>query len=29
MADIRDRWLAFYSGHVEQASKEIFSHVEK
>ena len=29
MGDIRDRWLAFYSGHVEQASKEIFSHVEK
>ncbi len=29
MADIRDSWIAFYSGHVEQASKEIFSHVEK
>ena len=29
MGDIRDRWLAFYSGHMEQASKEIFSHVEK
>lgn len=29
MRDIRNRWLAFYSGHVEQASKEIFSHVEK
>lgn len=29
MADIRDRWLAFYSGHMEQASKEIFAHVEK
>ena len=29
MADIRDRWLAFYSGHVEQAYKEIFSHIEK
>jgi hypothetical protein len=29
MADIRNRWLAFYSGHMEQASKEIFSHVEK
>ena len=26
---IRNRWLAFYSEHVEQASKEIFSHVEK
>ena len=29
MGEIRNRWLAFYSGHVEQASKEIFSHVEK
>lgn len=29
MAEIRDRWLAFYSGHVEQVSREIFSHVEK
>ena len=29
MADIRDRWLAFYSAHMEQTSKEIFSHVEK
>ena len=29
MADIRDRWLAFYSGHLEQVSKELFSHVEK
>ena len=29
MADIRNRWLAFYSGHVEQVSREIFSHVEK
>ena len=29
MGHIRDRWLAFYSGHLEQASKEIFSHVEK
>ena len=29
MEHIRDRWLAFYSGHLEQASKEIFSHVEK
>ena len=29
MGGIRDRWLAFYSGHMEQASKEIFSHVEK
>ena len=29
MGDIRNRWLAFYSGHLEQVSKEIFSHVEK
>lgn len=29
MGEIRERWLAFYSGHVEQASKEIFAHVEK
>jgi hypothetical protein len=29
MEGIRDRWLAFYSAHMEQASKEIFSHVEK
>lgn len=29
MAEIRNRWLAFYSGHVEQVSREIFSHVEK
>jgi hypothetical protein len=29
MWQIRNRWLAFYSGHLEQASKEIFSHVEK
>ena len=29
MGDIRNRWLALYSGHVEQVSKEIFSHVEK
>lgn len=29
MADIRNRWLAFYSGHLEQVSREIFSHVEK
>ena len=29
MGEIKNRWLAFYSGHVEQASKEIFSHVEK
>src|SRR5712671_697645 len=29
MAEIRVRWLAFYAEHVEPASKEIFSHVEK
>jgi hypothetical protein len=29
MADIRARWLAFYSGNLEPLSKELFSHVEK
>lgn len=29
MGDIRDRWLAFYSAHVEQTSRELFSYVEK
>jgi hypothetical protein len=29
MGDIRARWLAFYAGHIEQVSKEIFGHVEK
>ena len=29
MGDLRNRWLAFYAGHVEQVSKELFSHVEK
>ena len=29
MAEIRARWLAFYSGYVEPVSKEVFSHVEK
>ena len=29
MAQVRAKWLAFYSGHVELVSKEIFSHVEK
>jgi hypothetical protein len=29
MGEIRARWLAFYADHVEPASKEIFSHVEK
>ena len=29
MAQVRARWLAFYSEHIEPVSKEIFSHVEK
>ena len=29
MAEIRVRWLTFYADHVEPASREIFSHVEK
>ena len=29
MGELRARWLTFYSGHVEPASREIFSHVEK
>ena len=29
MPQVRARWLAFYSEHVEPVSKEIFSHVEK
>jgi hypothetical protein len=29
MAEVRAKWLAFYSEHVEPVSKEIFSHVEK
>src|SRR3954453_842693 len=29
MAEVRTKWLAFYSEHVEPVSKEIFSHVEK
>jgi hypothetical protein len=29
MGELRARWLTFYSGYVEPASKEIFSHVEK
>ena len=29
MAEIRARWLAFYSEHVEPVSKEIFSYVER
>jgi len=29
MQGIKTRWLAFYAGHIEQTSKEIFGHVEK
>jgi hypothetical protein len=29
MDEIKGRWLAFYAEHVEPASKEVFSHVEK
>src|SRR2546423_9467070 len=29
MADIRAKWLAFYSENLEPLSKEMFSHVEK
>ena len=29
MGDFRAWWLAFYADHIEQPSKEIFSHVEK
>ena len=29
MTQVRAKWLAFYSEHVEPVSKEIFSHVEK
>src|SRR3954463_3408970 len=29
MAQVRARWLSFYSEPVEPASREIFSHVEK
>ena len=30
MSDIRrSKWLVFYGEHVEPASKEVFSHVEK
>lgn len=29
MQDIRSKWLAFYTEHVEHVSKEMFSHVEK
>jgi hypothetical protein len=29
MAQVRTRWLAFYSERIEPISKDIFSHVEK
>jgi len=29
MADIRAKWLTFYSENLEPLSKELFSHVEK
>ena len=29
MLKIRTRWLAFYGDHVQPASKEMFTHVEK
>jgi len=29
MQDVRSKWLTFYTDHIEQASKEIFGHVEK
>ncbi|SRR5260221_2057942 len=29
MPEIRARWLAFYSEHVEPVSKELFSYVER
>ncbi len=29
MQDIRNKWLTFYTAHIEQASKETFSHIEK
>jgi hypothetical protein len=29
MAQVRAKWLAFYSEHLEPLSKEIFSHIEK
>src|SRR5207237_508478 len=29
MSDIRTKWLAFYTEHVEEISKGMFSHVEK
>jgi hypothetical protein len=29
MGEFRTRWLAFYTEHIEPASKEMFGHVEK
>jgi hypothetical protein len=29
MAQVRSRWMAFYSERIEPISKELFSHVEK
>jgi hypothetical protein len=29
MNKIRAKWLSFYAGHLEPASKEMFGHVEK
>jgi hypothetical protein len=29
MPDIRSKWLTFYSEHLEETSKEIFTHVER
>jgi hypothetical protein len=29
MPDFRAKWLTFYTVHIEQSSKEIFTHVEK
>src|SRR3569832_211644 len=29
MAQVRARWMAFYSERIEPVSKELFSHVEK
>src|SRR6187551_1749058 len=29
MAQVRARWMAFYSERIEPISKELFSHVEK
>jgi hypothetical protein len=29
MQDNRSKWFTFYTDHIEQASKEMFGHVEK